>query len=195
MNDYRRSKQKNDLTKDYISAKYGQSKTGRMAVRPTRLFLLLFFSIAIIPLFIHAQWITGTIVNAILIFTCLKIGFRSALFLAFIPSMAALSTGLLPLAISPIIPFIVTGNIILLLVFHLLPRLNFFIKLAVAAFLKFQFLYWSTYFLVQYFLPDMFIPSVMLMMGWHQFVTAMVGGIVAYSVMKGLSSNDNKHLR
>ena len=195
MSDSRRSKQKNHLTKGAISAKHGQSTTGRIAVRQTRLFLLLFFTIAIIPLFIHAQWITGTIVNAILIFTCLKIGFRYALFLAFIPSMAALSTGLLPLAISPIIPFIVTGNIILLLIFHLLSRLNFITKLVIAAFFKFQFLYWSAHFLVQYFLPDMFIPSVMLMMGWHQFVTAILGGIIAFSLMKGLSSNEKKHLR
>ena len=90
MIDYRHSKQQNDLTKDSISTKYRQSKTARVAVRQTRLFLLLFFTIAAMPLFIHAQWITGTIVNAILIFTCLKIGFRYALFLAFIPSMAAL---------------------------------------------------------------------------------------------------------
>ena len=195
MLDYRHSKQKNDLINDAISAKHGQSKIGPMAVGQTRLFLLLFFTIAIVPLFIHAQWITGTIVNAILIFTCLKIGFRHALFLAFIPSMAALSTGLLPLAISPLIPFVVTANIILLLVFHLLSRLNFITKLVVAAFLKFQFLYWSTHFLVQYFLSDMLIPSVMFLMGWHQFVTAMLGGIIAFSVMKGLSSNENRHHR
>lgn len=173
----------------------GQTKVLSLPVTQTRLFFMLFVSIAALPLFIHAQWITGVIVNAILIFAYLKMGFRPALFLAFIPSMAALVSGLLPLAMSPIIPFVISANVILLLVFHLFGTFNFFVKLTVAALLKCLFLYGSTHIIVPYFLPKMFIPSVMLMMGLNQFITAMVGGVVAFMVMEGLSSYENKYFR
>jgi hypothetical protein len=109
--------------------------------------------------------------------------------------MAALISGLLPLALSPLIPFIVGGNLILLLVFHLFPSPHFFVKLTVAASLKCLFLYGSTHLIGQYFLPEMFMPSVMLMMGINQWFTAMMGGTVAWFAIEGLSNYENKYFR
>ena len=172
-----------------------QPQTGSAAAVHSKLFFFFLFLIAVIPLFIHMQWLTGVIVNAVLILTCLLFGFRPALLLAFVPSVAALISGLLPFVLAPVIPFIVSANIILISVFYLLRKQHFIVKLLLAAFLKFLFLYWSAQFLGYYILSEMFIAKVMIMMGWHQFATAIAGGLIAFSVYKGLPKDEKKHNR
>lgn len=151
------------------------------------LYLALILAIAVVPLFIHTQWLTGVLVNFILIFTTLKLGIRAALPLTFLPSIAAVSSGLFPLALAAMIPFIMAGNILLIAITHLLKG-NRFVSLAIAAFTKFLFLYSASHFLAPYFLSERFLDKVMLMMSWQQFATAMVGGLFALLVVKGLST-------
>jgi hypothetical protein len=159
-------------------------KTQALEFSPSQIFLLFFGLIGGIPLFIHTQWLTGSLVNAFLILSCLMLGFRSALLLAFVPSVVALSTGLLPFVLAPMVPFIVLGNIILIFVFYLIPKENFFMTLVLASFLKFVFLYLTAHFVAQYFLTEMILSKVLLMMSWPQFATAILGGGIAYSVLK-----------
>ncbi|MCD4762172.1 iron hydrogenase, partial [bacterium] len=59
-----------------------------------------------LPMFIHLQWLTGPLVNAILILALFLIGIRSALVLCMIPSLMALASGLLPAVLAPVVPFI-----------------------------------------------------------------------------------------
>ncbi|MEH6452536.1 MAG: hypothetical protein V7782_05770 [Psychromonas sp.] len=186
-----RAEQKYKHIKGRSETTQGQNKTASMLVSISHRFLLLFALITVIPLVTHNQWITGTLVNAILILSYQLLGIRRALFLAFIPSIAALTTGLLPLALVPIIPFIVTSNIILLLIFYWLENVNELLKITLAAFFKFAFLYISTHFITQFFLFDMQYSGVFILMSWHQFMTAAMGGIVALSINKGLSKNEN----
>ena len=150
------------------------------------LYLGLILTIGVVPLFIHSQWVTGVLVNFILIFTCLKLGIRAALPLTFVPSIAAVISGLFPLALAAMIPFIMAGNILLILVIHYF-KYNYLVALSIAAFAKFAFLYSASHFLAQYFLPETFLDKVMLMMSWPQFATAMVGGLFAALVVNGLS--------
>lgn len=170
-----------------------QSQTNQSSTTQAPLYFALLLAIGIVPLFIHSQPVTGVFVNFILIFTCLKLGIRSALPLAFVPSIAAVSSGLFPLALAPMIPFIMLGNILLILVIHLFQRhesllhYKFFVALTLAALAKFALLYSTSHFLAQSFLPQMWLDKVMVMMSWPQFATAMVGGLFAFLVMKGLS--------
>jgi hypothetical protein len=175
-----------------------QSQTNPTTQAP--LYFTLLLAIGIVPFFIHSQPVTGVFVNFILIFTCLKLGIRSALPLAFVPSIAAVSSGMFPLALAPMIPFIMLGNILLILIVHLFQRHEslfqrndsllqhtYFVSLTLAALAKFALLYSTSHFLAQHFLPQMWLDKVMIMMNWPQFATAMVGGIFAFLVMKGLS--------
>lgn len=189
MSHFLHAEQKYKQLKGCSATTKGQTKTVAMPTSITHRFLLFFALITVIPLLIHNQWITGILVNAILILSYQLLGIRRALFLAFIPSIAALTTGLLPLALVPIIPFIVTGNIILLLIFYWLENVNSILKITLAAFFKFAFLYTSTHFITQYFLFDMQYSGVFVLMSWHQFVTAAMGGLVALTINKGLSKN------
>jgi len=150
------------------------------------LYFALLLAITIVPLFVHIQSFSGVWVNFILIFTCLKLGIRYALPLTFVPSIAAVSSGLFPLVLAPMIPFIIVGNILLILIIHLF-KCNFFVSLSIAALAKFALLYSTSHFLAQYFLPEMFFDKVVVMMGWHQFATAMMGGLFAFFILKGLS--------
>ena len=68
-----------------------------------------------LPFFIHLQWITGPIINAIFILVLFLVGIRSALVVALIPSLMALSGGLLPAILAPVVPFIMIGNAIYVL--------------------------------------------------------------------------------
>lgn len=160
--------------------------TDKTPTTQVQLYLSLLIAIAVVPLFIHNQAFTGVFVNFILIFTCLKIGIRSSVSLAFVPSVAAVSSGLFPLPLAPMIPFIIAGNILLVTIIHFFKR-NYVVSLPIAALTKFAFLYSATHFLAQHFLPEMFLNKMMVMMSWPQFATAMVGGVFAYLIMKGLS--------
>jgi len=77
-------------------------------------FMVLASLATFLPFFIHQQFLTGPIVNAILILTLFLCGIRSAITLALIPSLMALSGGLLPAVLAPVVPFIMISNCILI---------------------------------------------------------------------------------
>ena len=78
---------------------------------------LIFIGLAsIVPLF-PLQGVVGPIVNALLYIAVIFLGVRYALLVCIFPSIISLSTGLLPVVLAPMIPFIILGNIILVIVF------------------------------------------------------------------------------
>jgi len=79
-------------------------------------FLVLGSVATFLPFFIHVQWLTGPIVNAILILTLFLVGIRGALVVALIPSLMALAGGLIPGILAPVVPFIMISNVIFILV-------------------------------------------------------------------------------
>ena len=103
----------------------------------------LLFIVSLAPVINH-QLITGTIVNATLFVSVMIFGVYPALFIAFVPGLIALVSGLLPMVMAPIIPFIVISNIILVLTFNTM-KFNYWIKVISASFLKFLFLCFVTH--------------------------------------------------
>ena len=101
----------------------------------------------ILPFFIHLQWISGPIINAILILVLFLVGARSALVVALIPSLMALSGGLLPAVLAPTVPFIMVSNLIYIYVIDSFykriknPKNGYFIGLFLSAAFKFIFLH------------------------------------------------------
>jgi len=86
--------------------------------------LLLALAIGAPVLGIHSQWITGSIVNMVLILSVFLVGVRGAVLIGLLPSTIALGTGLLPAALAPMLPFIIISNIILVLVFSIVGSLS-----------------------------------------------------------------------
>ena len=148
-------------------------------------FVALLSIATIAPLF-HFQWVTGPIVNAMFLIAVVLLGTQSSIFLALLPSTIALSVGMLPAVLAPMIPFIIISNTILILGFSLLREKNFWLAVLVGSFFKYIFL-WSTSFVVIHLLIKKELAlSVSAMMSWPQFVTALIGGGLAYLFLKSI---------
>ena len=145
--------------------------------------ILLTISIAL-PAFMHIQWITGPIINASLLLATVLIGPMEAVVLGLMPSAVALSTGLLPLPLAPMVPFIMIGNAILIVFFHYMKGQNYALRLGIAALFKFAFLHYAVVLIMSGFLQEPLVAKLMIMMSWPQFITAVIGGIVIYPIVK-----------
>ncbi|MFH1326291.1 MAG: iron hydrogenase [Candidatus Falkowbacteria bacterium] len=148
----------------------------------------------------HSQWVTGPIVNAALILSVYLIGIRGALLIGILPSTIALSTGLLPAVLAPMVPFIIISNSILVLVMDYIvgtrhrlvqdqnvavPRsYNYFIGLFTGAGLKYLFLFFTSSIVINLLLNSAVASKVASMMSWPQFFTAIIGGILSFGILK-----------
>ena len=131
------------------------------------------------PLFLSQQ-ITGPVVNAILFIATVILGPEKAIIIALTPSPFALSFGLLPSVLAPMIPFIMLGNAILVYVFGALWRMNYWLGMVLSSFFKFIFLAISSNIVMDLLLKTELAPKVALMMSWPQLFTALTGGLIAY---------------
>ncbi len=153
-------------------------------------FLVLGGVMSIVPFYIHIQWITGPMVNALLILALFIIGIREAFILALIPSLMALSGGLIPAILAPVVPFIMLSNLIFI---YLIDRFSLILKnsdksywlgLFIASFTKFIFLYLSVNIISKILIKQELIVKVAQMMSWPQFFTAFSGGMIAFLFLK-----------
>lgn len=154
-----------------ILEKYLTDNKSLVAV--TQFALLLSISIAA-PL-LHNQVITGSIVNAVLFIAVATLGISGAGLICLVPSIFALLTGTLPAVLLPFIPFIIIANILLVISFSYLKKYNFWLAVISASVIKFLFLF-SVSFYVSQVVASIF--------GGVQLLTALLGGLIAYFVLK-----------
>jgi hypothetical protein len=152
------------------------------------------FVIVFVPYFVHNQIITGTIVNAVLIFSLLSFGFRQALVLCFVPGFLAFASGLLATAAYPILPFIMLSNVLLIAVFYFLfdscgTFWNYWKTLFVAAFLKFVFLYSASIFVTYLSTGSSYFIAFLSPFSFPQLATALSGGALAYFFLSNNAKN------
>jgi len=147
------------------------------------IFSLLTILMVYLPAVIRFQPITGSLINMFLVLAVFTIGFRGAILLGIMPSFFALSSGLLPLPLALMVPFIITGNVILIAIYHYLGRKNFGATIVAAAFAKFLLLFASASLLISFLPEGKQILPLISMMSWVQFLTAVSGGILAYLVL------------
>lgn len=157
----------------------------RKNVLVTTEFLVL-FAIALFAPMANQQFITGPLVNSVLILATVFLGFENAILIALFPSLIALSIGLLPPILLPMVPFIITGNVLYIFIFSKLQKTNYWLGLVPASILKFALIFLSSQFLVNLITSKGLPPAVTLMMSWPQLVTALAGGIIAFIVLKSV---------
>lgn len=136
----------------------------------------------------HQQWLAGPVVNATLYLTVIFNGSSDALLVGVIPSTIALSVGLLPAVLAPMIPFIILGNSLLILTFAKLRRANFLAAVVIASFLKFAFLFSTSSVVTKLILKKEVALSATKMLSFPQFFTALAGGLIAYEIHAHLGS-------
>lgn len=145
-----------------------------------------------LPFYIHLQWFTGPIVNAILLVVLFLVGIRSALVLCLIPSLMALAGGLLPAVLAPVVPFVMISNTILVLTVDWFynnfkdEKKGYWLGVVIGAGLKFGFLFLSVSFIAKLLIKQELAVKVAQMMSWPQFATAVAGGAIAWVVLKWL---------
>lgn len=151
-------------------------------------FLLNFVMIAVlffIPALISNQAIVGPLVNAALILSLMYLGQDQAFVLAILPSTVALSSGLLPVVLAPMIPFIILSNIVYLKTFQVLSKKGSSIQaVIVAALLKSVFLTLIVHSIMFNLLSPTITDKLLNMMTWPQLWTATVGGGLALLIKK-----------
>ena len=135
------------------------------------------------PLFKN-QFITGPLVNAVLFLATKGLGVEAGVLIGLIPSLIALSVGLLPLILAPMVPFIMVGNAILVIVFSKLKEKNFWLGIFLSSFLKFLFLSFTSAFLFDVFFKKELSQKIALMISWPQLFTALSGGVIAFLILK-----------
>ena len=126
------------------------------------------------------QWITGTLVNAILFLAAYKLKIFNALLIAIIPSTIALIRGLLPLPMAMLIPYIILSNVILMTVFSIFKK-RILPGIILASLSKFLFLYLITLFIVKGLNT-----TLVTMFQWPQLATALAGGLLALMIFKNI---------
>jgi len=170
---------------------YQETALNKIEVSWWTQFLTLSFLAIALPFFIHQQLITGPIINAILILSVLLLGVRAAVLIALLPSLIALSSGLLPASLAPAVPFIMLSNIILILVvdgiYRFQPRETYYWKgLCLGAGFKALFLFLSTSLIAQLLINQQLMDAVIKMMGWAQLATVLAGGLLAWLILKSV---------
>lgn len=138
--------------------------------------------VIILPFF-HNQLITGPIINAIFFISVILLGVHKTLYISLIPSVIALSVGLLPFIIYPIVPVLMIGNIIQIAVFNFFKK-KYFLAMVLASLSKFIFIFFAGSLIFNVILKESLADSVSLIISWPQLFTALTGGVLAYFFLK-----------
>ncbi len=154
---------------------------------------IVLFGIAVLAPLLQNQFITGSIVNAVLYLSVFELGLGSAIAIAFFPSLISLGTGLLPMVMAPMTPFIILGNLILILVFNWLKNKNYWLSAISASVLKFGWLFGTSQLVIKYFIKKPVAAKIAAMMSWPQLATALAGSAITYLFIKifFLKTKDN----
>jgi hypothetical protein len=146
----------------------------------------------VLPRFIHQQFITGPIVNATLFLGAYYLGSGGAVLVGLVPSVVALSSGLLPMPLAPMVPFIMISNSILITVFNWARKINFGAGAIVASLAKYLFLYLTATFVILKIMPvTLASKAALTMMAWPQLVTALAGAVIAFGIIKLVNKDSN----
>jgi len=136
-----------------------------------------------IPLGQNSNFVVGPLVNACLIITASMVGLFGASFIAVAAPFGALMTGAtVPL---PFVPFVALGNLVLVVLFYFLNKRNYIAGVISGAIIKFLVLYASILAFTNLAnIPAKKASIMILTFGWPQLVTALVGGAIAFVVIK-----------
>jgi len=163
---------------------------GILKYKQELIFIAILISIIFLPSVIHNQFITGTIINALLLITVILLNKSKAIYLGFIPSIVALGSGLLPMPLAPMLPFIIISNTLYITLYNKFYKKNVIISIVISSIVKFIFLSTFIILLGQILFDELLLAKVTLMMTWSQLITSVLGGLVASALLKFFKQNE-----
>jgi hypothetical protein len=145
-------------------------------------------AIVLVSPLVFSQPITGSFVNAALFLSAAYFGFRKESFaIAVVPSVVALATGQLPVTFAPLVPFIMTGNLLLVFLAALgfEKGRNYFVTAASAAVAKSVLLFAvGVTFSGTLYSGTAVAGKMLTMFGWLQLATVLAGAAIAFGVLR-----------
>ncbi|HNP79243.1 MAG TPA: ECF transporter S component [Candidatus Pacearchaeota archaeon] len=151
----------------------------------TKTFILM--SILIFAPLLKNQMITGPIVNFVLFLSVVSLGRNTSLGLCVFPSIISLFTGILNIALAPVIPFIILSNMVLVMSFDYLKN-NLYKGIILSALFKFAFLFLTSSMAIS-MINNSLAKKAAVMFSYPQFFTALAGGALAILVLKIINNN------
>ena len=151
-------------------------------------YLSLSLILLLVPLFIgKPQYLVGTIVNAVLVYSTLKFGFKNTIPFLILPSCMSYLRGILfnnlTIFLVYLIPFIIISNAIYSFIISKFQGKA--LGILTACILKTGFLYLIVKILINTIsLPDIFLTT----MGINQLITGITGGFLGYFTYKNLKA-------
>lgn len=159
-----------------------------LALNKTKALSLVYFTsllaVSIIAPLFHYQPITGPIVNACLFIATALLGVQAGIMLGLLPSLVALSVGTLPTPLAPMVPFIMASNAIMVVVFASVRHMSDTVGIIWASVLKFLFLFSTSFIVINLIAKKPIAQKAAAMMSWPQLTTALLGGLLAFAVLK-----------
>ncbi|HMM21837.1 MAG TPA: hypothetical protein PKA10_14055 [Selenomonadales bacterium] len=142
----------------------------------------------VIPLLpVMSTFLIGSLVNACLLVALETVGLSAAMAVALIAPVAAYLQQLLPVPVF-IVP-VAAGNVILVLIFRALIAKGRWAAIGVAALGKTAFLYGAFAWLLSFIqINPKMAAGILAVMSWPQFVTALLGGLLATLAVKRLKA-------
>ena len=163
----------------------------KITVMQENIELLIYGLIAVLTPFLlgHNQLLTGTIVNAMLVLAALNLKTYKILPIIVLPSIAAVSIGLIFGGFTPYLAWMVLpiwiGNFLLVYVIktlHLHLKKNKWMSAIVASVMKAAFLFLvAAILVVTQGMPSIFLTA----MGGLQLITALLGAFIAFGIQYG----------
>lgn len=148
-------------------------------------FIALLSIVLIVPHYVHNQFVTGSIVNAVLFLAVVELGVGNAIMIGLLPSVVALISGLLPLPLAPMVPFIMISNAIMMLSFANLRKINYWAGILGGTLFKYAFLFLTSTIVVNLITNEKIATKASsTMMAYPQIITAIIGGVIAFGIFK-----------
>lgn len=147
-------------------------------------FLGVFLALAIAaPLFLKNKFVISTIINSILLLTVATIGITRSIIVCIVPSIVAISVGLLPSMLLPFIPLIMVSNIVLVVIFDAFQKYSHFFALFLAALIKCSFLYSLGWIAKTVFKNSSFLKPIVAVVNIHQVIGAFSAAATVFVII------------
>ena len=132
------------------------------------------------------NFITGIIVNAILVFILLFVGIRSALILSLLTPLCGFITGHVNALIYPVVPTIILGNVLFISIIYKLKEKSLWLQILIPSLVKALIIGIGGYVLVRLFIPNKIENFVLFSVLGIQFFTAVPGVLLGIKLSKSI---------
>jgi len=134
--------------------------------------------------------VTGTLVNALLLFVLLRLGARYAMMLGILSPIGGIVSGHLPAPLYPVLPVIMTGNLLMLAGYYMVQRLPAPVRYSLPAIAKALVIWGAGSMIVNFLKLSDQVQWLFMPIATMQFFTAAIGMFVGEKFYNAVSQHD-----